>query len=1028
MRRSLTGISGRVPLVLRAFSREDVCDQQHEGCLSDPYLSRGPLSEHMDDLELISPPAPEPDPEPGYYRAQAATGDIAADSLVYLLAIDQSLALVLVGEKQYHIKRPAFLANFVFDPQGATARQAEMLALMIEISELQAAGAASNRALAGLNPHLGANGALSGMEVVPASGSTALEAKRSIAMIHNEAAKVRLELEARQSAIRAMAEEQAIILRRQAAALTEILGRAEEAVWTINLYLGEDEHIVRLAEGSPAPADTPITIRQLVLFMDEECAVAAEDGGIDARAIDKFDEWLLADPAHLAQLLPEIKGMVALKPRRTSKDYRTGDAWSEAKLNEDNKVTYFLLRNGANLYRMWTKFDVGERLIPRTDEFVGYFSERRYNYETGKHETIRLDPGSDSFMNAEKKASAGQRHYMRAALILQGLIDRTTVFRPLAEKINVGDQASYRRALAVVLDADTVLSDGRERFADWFARINGQLAVGMRIVGAFNSWEHGLHQYERERSGGNARISPEHAAYPSSDALYTLAERRSGGFVFFFERTGEWREYEQRAACVVKPDDDFILNFDAATSEEMEFYLASRLDRSNYTYLFPTLKLALRHKRLEAAAEAPFALLLAGQIALAHQVSVAEATAAVPELITWFKFKNRTHRALTSDDARALRMIVAEFGLRRTQSAVRANRSAEAETMVAAIRAAEPNALLIAHKAGAEYVALLPANDENIFVAEQVWTTRGRKEVKSWRTVDNRHQRWQILYTSPRWADWQIGADPRTHLTDEERAALIKAGWAALSVRRHWRNDPPIVRHILPLAATVTDQGELELYFADEPAELPSENLLSNHARERALARASLHWKREGGLNPQLGSMPESHLSFGRDDLPWEKRYDGRPYAGRVLWSDPAALAAFREERAAAALVQARAAGLAAQVSYAWNALEKQYLANQEAAAYAKFIADFGDPDLWVGHKKSLTFRYFRSSGVRSALERLVERFLPIEGLTVGEILEQAQALTGKTYSAEEDVRALRVPFPEPKAGPKATAGEPDPA
>jgi hypothetical protein len=37
--------------------------------------------------------------------------------------------------------------------------------------------------------------------------------------------------------------------------------------------------------------------------MDEECAVAAEHGGIDARSIEQFDEWLLADPAHLDQVL-----------------------------------------------------------------------------------------------------------------------------------------------------------------------------------------------------------------------------------------------------------------------------------------------------------------------------------------------------------------------------------------------------------------------------------------------------------------------------------------------------------------------------------------------------------------------------------------------------------------------------------------------------------------------------------------------------------------------------------------------------
>ena len=39
--------------------------------------------------------------------------------------------------------------------------------------------------------------------------------------------------------------------------------------------------------------------------------------GIDARSIEQFDEWLLADPAHLDQVLPEAKGVVVLVPRWT---------------------------------------------------------------------------------------------------------------------------------------------------------------------------------------------------------------------------------------------------------------------------------------------------------------------------------------------------------------------------------------------------------------------------------------------------------------------------------------------------------------------------------------------------------------------------------------------------------------------------------------------------------------------------------------------------------------------------------------
>jgi len=975
----------------------------------------------MSDLVPFGAVSPELDPVPGYYRVLVTSGALLEGSLVYLLSIDERTAYLLAGEKQYTLGRETFAANFEFDPEGPLHRRAEMLTLMSEIAVLQAQGMRSGDLLRSFNPHLDETGDPTGMALVPSGAQSALEAKRSIALLRNEAGRVKADLESRQAAIRAMAEEQAIILRRQASELTEILNRAEEAVWTINLYLGESEQILRLAEGAPAPADTPITIRQLVLFMDEECAVAADDGGIDATSIDSFDQWLTSDPAHLAQVLPDPKGMVAIKPRRKTKDHNTGNAWVETELNKADKVTYFLLRNGSNLYRMWTRFDVGERLIPRTDEFIGYFSERRYNWETRQDETIRLDPGSDSFMQAEKRADAGRRHYMRAALILQGLIDRTTIFAPLVGKVNVGDEASYVSALRVITDADNVLADGRERFSDWFARINASLDVGLRVIGCFGNWEHGLRRFDRERREGNDRISPRGAGYPASGVLYTLEEKREDGLAFFYTRSeshylryeGEVA-YQKRAVCLIQPNDRFILNFDAADEADMEFYLHSRLDRADYTYLFPTLKAALAEKRREAVIEAPFRLLLAGQIALAHGADLETASEAVPELVRWYKFKNRTHRALTADDSRALRMIVAEFAARAAQTALRATRSTEAEKVLADILAAEPTALLVAHKAGPDYVALVPANAENIFVHEQIWTTRGRREVRAWRTVDTRHERWQILHTSTRWADWKIGASRLEHLTDPERATLAEAGWKRLSLRKRWQNDPAVVRNILPLAVAIDPEGTLELYFADEPTVLPTENLLTNRITPRALGRARISWKRNAERAPLIVRLSDDHLSTDRGEMPWEVRYDGKPYGGQVSWQDEAALGLFRSELAAAIALAKEAASLRMIAQRAWNVIEKQQLARLEAAAYAKFLADFGDPELWAGHRKTLRLPTNLAAGdLLGAISALVERHLPIASLSVGQIIEQAAGLAGQNFRVPADLYDLSVPEPE---------------
>lgn len=967
-------------------------------------------------------PTPEEVLAPGYYACQTAVSDFVAGDLVYLLEDDGLEVDILRGEHQWTMKRPAFVAHFAFDPEGITHRAAEMAALMAEIASLQQTGVRESAALRSFNPHVDEGGGVEGMALVPAAAQNAVAAKRSIALMRNAATRLRSDLESRQKAIKAFAEEQAIILRKQASELQAILSVAEEAVWTINLYLGEDEEIYRLAEGAPAPADTPITIRQLVLYMDEECAVAANEGGIDARDIDAFDEWLTEDPAHLAQVFPEQKGMVALKPRRSRKEY--GDPWVNKALNEANRKTYFLLRNGENLFRMWTNYEVSDRLIPRTDEFLAFFTEREHNWDTGEDTYVQLKPGSAAFMKAEKAAESHKRHYMRAALILQGLIDRTPVFQPLAWKINVGDQASYVEALQVVLDADLMLSDGRERFKDWFRRINSDLTVGQRIVGAFGSYEHGLRQYDAEKSWGhrNERISPNGAGCPDDKALYTLEEKRGHGFVFFFKRSGErWigydsAAYQNRASCLVESGDKFILNFDAATVEEMEFYLRSRLDRSDYSYLFPTLKLAIKMKRAETEVEGPFRLLLAGEIAKAHKIDVATATESVAELVRWWKFKNRIHQALTADDAKAIRMIVTEYGHRAAQSAIREGRADEAPTVLAAILAAEPTVLLVAHKSGPEYVALVPSNDENVFVTEQIWTARGRKEARPWRVVDNRHERWQVLHTSSRWTDWKVGAIRAEHLTDEERAALIAATWVSLRTKKVWRNEAGTPRDTTPLVAAVLPDGGLELFFADGSSKVPSENLLSNHVEEPPLGEVTVKWKRDARRNPVVEYLPEHHVSvdvwasdraFGRGrqtGMPWDVRYDGKPYAGKILWRDDDAIAVFRDALAEAKMVKRQAERLRSTASTALDRLNAQYAARVLAEAKTKFDADYGDPDLWDGHLKTLKLvTHFDAQDLRRAIDLLVERDVILEDMSVEEILAAAAPFSDKTLKFEDE-------------------------
>ncbi|GGJ44629.1 hypothetical protein [Deinococcus roseus] len=344
--------------------------------------------------------------------------------------------------------------------------------------------------------------------------------------------------------------------------IREMVTKLEEAVWTVELYTGRHEEIVQLLDGPPAPASTPISIRQQVLAMDEEAAVAAETGGIDSLSVEDFDQWIQADPSHLQQILPEVKGVVALVPRWKDKHHQ--DSYLHEKAREGNKRTYFLIRNGSRVYRICTDFFADQTLTPTATEFLDLF--RRFDHF--KNEYRQMEPGSRDYMEAEKKRDRRQRDYMRVALILQGLIDRTVVFHPLPDQgVMVTDPSAYQEGLVeIIADAERSLLDGSERFQDFQARINEDLEPGRRIMGNFG---YNFSRLRDDHDRRHPRLHPDRAESPDSYTLHTLDRRDRNQLVFLYERkdpiwlAGQgYVKAERRASCRIRPTDTFVLAFD----------------------------------------------------------------------------------------------------------------------------------------------------------------------------------------------------------------------------------------------------------------------------------------------------------------------------------------------------------------------------------------------------------------------------------------------------------------------------------
>lgn len=891
---------------------------------------------------------------------------------------------------------------FVFNPKGAEERQKEVADLMQGLMDLN---------MESINPHieggmLNLGGDVQDTETgIIAQSGNMLESKRSIAMVRNKVARTQKLLREKNELLQSRIKEQAAILKARADELSAVMKVAEEAIWSINLYLGKNEDIIQIRKGNPAPVETKISIRQKVLFMDEECALFADDGGITARNADEFDQWILADQRNLEQVLPEPKGILAVKVKRfDDTDYTEWDPLSAANAKEANlKWTYFLIRNGDNLYRVYVDFVVGSNLFPAKAEYDGLFESDE-----------PLKPGDERYMKAMKSSEKLQKHYLRVVLILQGLIDRTPIFQPMPlDRINLCNQNECMAFIDFIYDNEMILGDGRPSFDKWLDSVNANLQIGHRIIGNFG-YRARLHGITEGRHTYDVRLYPASAKAPDSNVLYTIEDSAKTGeyrtneeaFIFRFERgriydSKNWgyKQAETRARCIIYRSDDFIIDFDSVDPEDCKYYLTSRLHRKNYKDMLPLLELVVKLKEREKYEEAPFRQLLIGQIMKTGE-SVEAATDAVDELIKWWKFKNRTHRALTSDDQKAIDMIVTEFGLRKTQKAVRQEIEDLHDHIITAVTSLT-TPVMIAHKKDNQYVAYIPHNDDNIWVEEQLWTINRQtlavrqKEIKKWKTVDKRFERWEIIYKSSRWEQWQINPIMADILTDPEieslcdyYIAMVNEHNASIdhsdpdhSTRGQRRNVPYV-----PLSIMRDDKFKLYLSAIKRNATIPELVCSGDYPQAAEHYCIELPWKRSTGGIKYASSVlrynsPRDYSYYsheGRGGSKW-----------KVIKSWPENIEANKAEYELVRQAKAKRQKCEYMYHYVDTELHELNIEQQKLALWNDYVTEHGDPELFDDHVEAQKLRsQLDTRNLNIAFEWCAERDIDIVGRSIREVLE----------------------------------------
>jgi len=427
--------------------------------------------------------------------------------------------------------------------------------------------------------------------------------------------------------------------------ISSIVGRFEEGLMKVRkvlhvaeLYLGIDEQIAQIRDGAPAPANEPICIRQMILYMDEEYGDPT-DGGLDWRSIDDFDAWTVK-PENTQKVLPEQRGVVALQVRRHMKHCGENSAWAQDAEDRENSRTYLLIRNGEKLYRIWMQEHIHPRLFPRREELRDEIDgkERGYFDERDLRERVFC--------------------YKKYGVMLQGLIQRTDAFQPMAHEVDLFRPETCEGAVRFVRDDELLLPSGRLPWREWKEQINSKIGIGSRIVYAEGHLGYGRERGEeiRYRTGYSAGC-PE----PPGTGLYTVVpgvngEEDSEHWRFIYNpgdhvwRRRDWHDDRPRLRSIgFHFLMDEVLNYDQMDLADIEFYIHCRTEREHYLDMLPLLYELRKQRLAEIEHEKGLVVMLSQKLDVAEQV--------VWDAIGWWKYKCRWKRSVASDDAKALRMI-----------------------------------------------------------------------------------------------------------------------------------------------------------------------------------------------------------------------------------------------------------------------------------------------------------------------------------------------------------------------------------
>jgi hypothetical protein len=431
-------------------------------------------------------------------------------------------------------------------------------------------------------------------------------------------------------------------LEAEANGLKGSIGLVKDRIFSVQLYAGLVEEAEKVRDGAPADNDAPVHLMQRRAYMDEECLVGYEHGGMDYKNIGDFEKWL-CKPANFNRLFPYPRTLLAFRVRRYDKKRDVNMRNFIQVMHEKNwvKTTFLYVRNGEQLHRIQTEIEFEEQLFPDTnnklftsgklwahkfagnikniisdEEYQGKVEEEKENEEKLKkipkkdhwkhrlngHETSDMyesfTPDNVYYDDIMAVIEAEKKKHNRLVLVMQGILDRSPMLHP-HPPWQLWTHEGFNAAFKLIYDDSRALSAGdKPDFEAYRARLNAYLCAGSVTVGQEDAWEiREAERINRERENSRSWASGDHhyeRYRPSGDpgpgklAVVSRYSTKNHAVTYDWEREGRKRPRGMVPATLTTGQEN-VLNVDAYKPGDFHMFFDDPRTRQEYLAWAPML-------------------------------------------------------------------------------------------------------------------------------------------------------------------------------------------------------------------------------------------------------------------------------------------------------------------------------------------------------------------------------------------------------------------------------------------------------